>query len=231
MVEADGSSGTAAGGPERGAVAAVVGALSADIAAGRLAAGARLTEAALAARFGLSRGPVREALRDLAALGLVRHHRHRGAEVRRLTRAEVAALYELREVTEGLAARRAAARLALDAPARARLAEAFGALAAAALARDAAAFGTSNAAFHALLLELAGNPYLTETMERLRLPALRTQFRLLEDPGAIAESQAAHAAIAEAVMAGDPIAAEAAMRAHVQAAGRRLQALSDDAFG
>jgi DNA-binding GntR family transcriptional regulator len=217
-------------GSSDGAVAAVVACLGADIAAGRLAPGTRLTEAGLAARFGLSRGPVREALRQLGSEGLVVLARHRGAEVRRLTRAEVAALYELREVTEGLAARLAAARMHEAAP-RQAVAEAFGRLAAAALAADGAAFVQANAAFHALLVGLAGNPHLTATAERLSPPALRAQFRLLLDPAAIAESQAGHAAIGAALMAGDGAAAEAAMRAHVRGAATRLQAEPDTRFG
>jgi DNA-binding GntR family transcriptional regulator len=212
-----------------GAVAAVAASLAADIAAGRLAPGTRLTEAALAARFGLSRGPLREALRQLAAEGLVAHARHRGAAVRRLGRADVAAIYDLREVVEGLAARLAAGRL--DTPARHALATAFGHLAAAAMAADAAAYGAANAAFHALLVRLAGNPLLPPLVERLSLPALRLQFRLLLDRPAMQESQAGHAAVCEALMAGNGDAAEAAMRAHLRAAAARLQALPDSLFG
>jgi DNA-binding GntR family transcriptional regulator len=221
MQEADRSS-------RDGAVASLVARLAAEIAEGRIAAGARLTEAALAARFAVSRGPVREALRHLAAEGLVLHHRHRGAEVRRMSRAEVAALYEVREMMEGLAARLAAARLG-DPAARARLAAAFRALEAA--AAGGADYAAANVAFHALVVELAGNAPLSATLARLRLPALRTQFRLLEAQDAVAESQAAHLGIAAALRAGDGIAAEAAMRAHVRAAAARLQALPDDAFG
>lgn len=222
MAEAERSSGD-------GAVASLVARLAGEIAEGRIAAGTRLTEAALAARFGVSRGPVREALRHLAAEGLVRHRRHRGAEVRRMSRPEVAALYAVREVMEGLAARLAAVRLG-DPAARARLAAAFAALDAAAGA-GGAPYAAANAAFHALVVELAGNAPLSDAVARLRVPALRTQFRLLEAQDAVAESQAAHLCIAGALVAGDGIGAEAAMRAHVRAAAARLQALPDDAFG
>jgi DNA-binding GntR family transcriptional regulator len=218
------------GGSSGGAVAQVAAALAADIGAGRLAAGRRLTEAALAKRFGLSRGPVREALRQLASEGLVALHRHRGAEVRRLSRAEVAALFELREVAEGLAARLAAPRCR-EAEARAALLAPFGALAAAALARDGAGFSAANARFHEAIIGFAGNAYLAETLARLRLGALRTQFRLQNDQVAIRESQASHERIAEALLAGDGAAAEAEMRAHVRGAAAWLQSLPDDAFG
>lgn len=214
-------------GPVGGAVGLVAAALSADIAAGRFGPGMRLTEAALAQRFGVSRGPVREALRQLAAEGLVALERHRGAEVRQLSRAEVAALYELREVAEGLAARRAALRCGEPA-ARAAIAQT---LAEAASARDASGFGAANARFHAAIVALAQNPYVADTLARLRLGALRVRFRMLDDPAARAESQLAHARIAQALLAGDGAAAEAEMRAHVRAAAARLQGLPDRAFG
>jgi DNA-binding GntR family transcriptional regulator len=217
-------------GSSGGAVSRVVAALSAEIGSGQLPSGLRLTEAALAERFGVSRGPVREALRQLAAEGLVALARHRGAEVKRLSRAEVSALYQLREVAEGLAARLAAGR-AREPGARAELIDCFGTLAAAALARDGAAFSVANARFHATIIGLSGNPYLSETLARLRLGALRAQFRLLSDAAAIGESQAAHARIAEALLAGDGASAEAEMRAHVCGAASWLQSLPDRAFG
>jgi DNA-binding GntR family transcriptional regulator len=213
-----------------GAVQQVIGALTADIAEGRLPPGARLTEAALATRFGLSRGPVREALRHLAVQGLLAHRRHAGAEVRRLTRAELRALFDLREVTEGLAARLAAAH-ATAPPAAARLRAALDRLAEAAAAGDIAAFGAANAAFHAEIVALAANPYVTESVARLRLGGMRAQFALLEEPGAITASQAAHLLIGEALAAGDGLGAEAAMRAHLRAAAARLLAQPDQVFG
>lgn len=213
-----------------GAVQQVIGTLTSDIAEGRLAPGARLTEAALAARFGLSRGPVREALRHLAVQGLLAHRRHAGAEVRRLTRGEIRALFDLREVTEGLAARLAAAHATAPA-ASARLRAALSALDTAAAAQDVAGFGAANAAFHAEIVALAANPYVTESVGRLRLGGMRAQFALLEEPGVIAASQAAHLLIGDALAAGDGLGAEAAMRAHLRAAAARLLAQPDSAFG
>ena len=79
-----------------------------DILAGRLAPGSRLVESDLTARFAVSRGPVREALRRLSAEGLIEHRPHRGAVVRRLSERDIRELFQIRVEMEALAARLAA---------------------------------------------------------------------------------------------------------------------------
>src|SRR6478672_11374214 len=85
--------------------------LQAEIVTGRIPLGARLRQEDLAARFGVSRTPVREALRQLQALGLVEQLGHRGALVRRFSAEECRNVYLVRAELEGLAAERAAGRL------------------------------------------------------------------------------------------------------------------------
>jgi len=80
------------------------------IVCGELRPGSRLGEEALAARFGVSRGPLREALRQLEGRGLVVRTAHAGARVVSLTRADLVEIYEIRANLEGLACRLAAAR-------------------------------------------------------------------------------------------------------------------------
>jgi DNA-binding GntR family transcriptional regulator len=80
------------------------------IVSGELPPGSRLGEEALAARFGVSRGPLREALRQLEGRGLVVRTAHAGARVVTLTRADLAEIYEIRANLEGLACRLAASR-------------------------------------------------------------------------------------------------------------------------
>src|SRR5689334_7203755 len=75
---------------------------------GEFAPNQRLVEADLIRKFGVSRGPVREALSRLAADGLVIMEPHRSAVVRPLTRESLASAFQLRELIEGLAARLAA---------------------------------------------------------------------------------------------------------------------------
>ena len=95
--------------PAHGAtVAFIVERLREDILAGRLPPGSRLVECDLTSHFGVSRGPVREALRRLSADGLIEHWPHRGAVVRRLTEREIRELFLIRIEMEALAARLAA---------------------------------------------------------------------------------------------------------------------------
>ena len=82
--------------------------LLADIKSGQLLPGARLRETELAERLGISRTPVREAIRQLEADGLVTHQARQGATIRNLDYAEVIELYEMRSVLEGTASRLAA---------------------------------------------------------------------------------------------------------------------------
>lgn len=81
-----------------------------DVIAGRLPAGARITEAELAAALGVSRTPVRTALHSLAAEGLLTYTPNAGFVVRGSTPEEVSGLFEIRAVLNGLVARRAAKR-------------------------------------------------------------------------------------------------------------------------
>lgn len=78
------------------------------IVSGRLAQGAKLNEPVLAREFGISRGPLREAIRRLEGLGLVRHVPHAGARVVRHSLEELVEIYHVREALEGMAARLAA---------------------------------------------------------------------------------------------------------------------------
>ena len=85
--------------------------LEARIDTARLVSGQRLVEADLTREFGISRALLREAFRQLAAEGAIELVPNRGAEVRRLTRAEALELFEIRTELEGMAARRAAERM------------------------------------------------------------------------------------------------------------------------
>lgn len=193
---------------------------------GRLAPGQRLVEADLARAAGAGRGSVREALRRLAAEGTVTLERHRGASIRKLTRADVVALYDVREVVEGLAARRAA-----EKGLGKGIALAQASLVRAAARGDAPGYARANAAFHQAILEAADHPLLPELVERLRLPVLRVQFRALFRAATIARSQADHARIVAALRARDPAKAEAAMRAHIRRSAAVVAQLPDSVFG
>lgn len=193
---------------------------------GRLAPGQRLIEADLARASGAGRGSVREALRRLEAEGTVVLERHRGASIRKLTRDDVVALYDVREVIEGLAARLAASK---------GLGRSIGgaqsAMDRAAAQGDAAGYARANAAFHEAILAQADHPMLPELVARLHLPVFRVQFRVLLGPGTMARSQADHARIVAALRAKNPAKAEAAMRAHIRRSAGFAADLPDFVFG
>ena len=98
----------------------LVRALSDEIVAGRLGPGARLDEQSLADRFGLSRTPVREALGQLAAIGLVEKRPHRGVVVAAFTVERMMHMFEVMAELEALCARLAARRMSLGAKAALR---------------------------------------------------------------------------------------------------------------
>ena len=192
----------------------VAAAIRSSITGGELEPGARLREERLADEHGVSRVPVREALRQLAAEGFVEIRPNRGAVVAHLSPDEAAGLLEVREVLEALVARQAAERRTADHIAALRDV----------LARAAAADGangvrelvTLNGEFHAVLAEASGNPVAAQLIQQLRS---RIDWVYAADvAGQAAASWAEHAAIVEAVADGDPIRAEALVRAHLRRA-------------
>lgn len=177
--------------------------------------GQRLVERDLATDLEVSRIPLREALRVLAAEGLVLLVPGKGALVAPFSPADVNDLFDVREALESLAARLAAANATPDAlrPLKDLLAEARSATRAA----DPQRIATANAAFHAEIIELAGNPLLSTQMRPL---AARTEwlFRLTASRDA-AEQCSEHEVLYRLIAAGDAAGAAECAFAHV-AAGR-----------
>lgn len=202
--------------------------LIAEIRAGSLRPGDRLTETEIAARLGISRTPVREAIRALEANGLVVHVPRVGASIRRLGYPEVTELYEMRTVLEGTAAR-LAARTASDV----ELAEldAISAEMAASISDDKKLYEL-NRQFHRTLLDAARNRFLIDAVAGLETTLLILGPSTMEDASRAADAQAEHDAILGALHARDAEAAEALMRAHISAAHRiRLRQFRSDDTG
>ncbi len=180
---------------------------------GALAAGDKLNEVDYAQRFGVSRAPVREALRALEAAGLVRLEKNRGVFVREVAEPEARELYELRATLDEMAGKLLAPRVtpAIEEELRGWLDR----LAAVAATGDMATYFPLNIAFHDRLVVLAGNATLTEfyrqAMDRMHL-LRRRNFN--EGLGSVA-SQTEHRMIVAALTTRDPAAAAAAMRQHV----------------
>ena len=181
------------------------------ILAGELARGARLPQDELAARFGSSITPVREALRALEAEGLVVSEPHRGTRVAAVDLEQVKGTYVVRRLVEAYAVRRATTRLSLRDLRRA--AELLEECERASAEQDAARARQANRDFHFVLYDRCGIPSLAR-----QVAALWAAFPwdlVLSTPGRAAESTAEHRAILAAVRAGDPDAAAEAVEAHI----------------
>ncbi len=181
---------------------------------GRIGPGARLREAELAERFGLSRTPIREALRQLETDGLVVHLPRVGAAVRRLDYAEVMELYEMRAVLEGTAAR-LAGRAASDIEIaeldtlNTEMAAAEG---------DAGRVTRLNRQFHLTLLDAAKNRFLVKSMAAISRTLMILGPSTLTETARVGEAAAEHARLIAAIRARDGDAAEQVMRAHIERA-------------
>lgn len=199
-----------------------------DILEGRLAPGTWLRQARLAREQGVSQMPVREALRELAAEGLVEHVPYCGVRVATAHAQDVADLYACRAAIEGLAARAAAVNV--TEAERAELRKLHERMGRRLSPRHLAEYRELNRRFHTLLFEASRRPFLVRTLRQLwsAFPTMlltrfaETAFRSI--PGRDAEDVPEHAAILSALERRDPDAAERAARAHVEEAGRHLVA-------
>lgn len=184
-----------------------------EIIDGRLAPGLRLEEQAIADRFKTSRTPVREALRRLAATGLVEIRPRRGVVVSTVTRERLAQMFEAMAELEGSCARLAALRMSTDD--RARLSDLLAEGRTIQEAEDPDAYEVHNRAFHAAIYAGSANEFLEETTQsvRARLAPFRSaQFRI---PGRVAKSASEHAEVVDAILAGDGNRAYERMRHHM----------------
>lgn len=198
------------------------GTLRSGILDGRYPPGDRLGEFEIAAEIGLSRTPVREALRRLGAEGLVELLPNRGARVRTWTVEDLEQTYELRAVLEGLGARRAATRITADQLAELdRLAGEMVGCDPTLGHRPAGEFddlAALNARFHAVIVAASGSDQLAATLAGLvRMPLVMRTYRRYT-PAALARSHAHHHELVDALRAGDGVWAESVMRSHVLAA-------------
>lgn len=180
--------------PLRGTVRDAVRALIVD---GELRPGTRLVERTLAERLGVSRVPVREALRDLVAEGYAVTRATGGIAVRDYPADEVAELFEVRAALESILLRRAAGGVSPEGARRLR-----GCLAATEevlAAGDRAGAVAGNARFHEVLADVAAGPLLRGLLDGVR-DRMRWLLRQHADPAAM---HAEHVALLDAVLAGD----------------------------
>jgi DNA-binding GntR family transcriptional regulator len=194
--------------------------LEAMIVSGQMKPGERLNEQQLAQRFGVSRGPVREAVRALEGAGFVEAVTNRGVFVRQVTVAEVRELYDVRAALFGLAGRLLAER-AEDAIV-ARLGEFLEAMEGAAKQRDFDAYYPLNLAFHEVIVDGSGNATLASQYRSFvkRLNLFRA--RSLVQGGGLAVSNREHREMVSSIAARDPAWAQDVHWRHVASAKDRL---------
>ena len=188
--------------------------LADEIVRGVLAPGSALDETDIARRFSVSRTPVREALRQLVASGLVESRAHRGAvvaqpSIERLT-GMFEAMAELEAICAGLAAER------MPAAERQKLEATHEELRVLSHAGNPERFHEVNERFHNAIYAGSQNGYIAEMTLATRVrvqPFRRAQFRNL---GRLAKSHAEHDRVVVAIMRGDKAGAAAAMRAHIE---------------
>jgi DNA-binding GntR family transcriptional regulator len=173
--------------------------------------GERIVETRVAREFGVSQGPVREALRELESLRLVVSEPFVGVSVRAITPQELGEIYPVRSGLEEVAARTAAPRLGGDVHA---LEDELAAMRAVAPTGAVHEFMLHDVQFHRLIVEGSGNRTLRELWTSLHVEA-RTMITYARygDLTAIAES---HVAILDALRTGDAERASAALREHFE---------------
>ncbi|MDM0013355.1 phosphonate utilization associated transcriptional regulator [Variovorax sp. J22P168] len=187
---------------------------------GELASGTKLTEAALAERLGVSRGPVREAFRMLEEAGLVRTEKNRGVFVRDVPIEEALEIFEVRAVMDLYVGRKVAQ--CIRPPEVRELRQLLEAMEQAGKAGDAPGYHRFNLMFHDRLLALAGNAKLTATYGRLikELSLFRRKNLTTESMHVFSRE---HRQIVKAIAAGDADAAGQAMYQHVMNSRERTQ--------
>lgn len=187
------------------------------ILAGELAPGAKLTEAMLADRLGVSRGPIREAFRILEEAGLVRLEKNRGVFVRSIPLQEAMEIYDLRAMVDASAGRALAERITPDQlkPLRSMVEQMERLVKEGHNTSASDDYHALNLAFHDHIVASVGNRKLTELYRRLVKELSLFRRVNLADGQQIPVSVQEHRAILKAIAAGDADGAARALRAHV----------------
>lgn len=186
---------------------------------GRYPPGARIVETRVAKEFGTSQAPVREALRDLEALGVVETAPFKGARVRRPSVGELLEAFDVRAILEGHGAVLAVENIS-DADID-HLAELTAEMRAAAESGDPYGEATADTEFHRLIMQRSGNATLVRVWSTLE-PFLRTYITIVS-PGVDRQAVAdRHKPIIDALRRGNPALIEEAFRVHFEAAAAAL---------
>ncbi|MDJ1159146.1 GntR family transcriptional regulator [Chelatococcus sp. SYSU_G07232] len=207
----------------------VVKVLRERIYSGALRPGEVLRQEQIAADFGISRTPLREAFRVLERDGLIRNEPRRGVRVASADLRRLKDAYDVREAIDGVAARLAAGRR--DAAALDRLAAVIEAQRAALEPWDPIAYTRTNVEFHVGIMEAAHNEFLTPQVPLVRMTAQVFTPALALSVERAVRAVAEHEEILAAMRAGDAARAEELARAHIRRTRLSLDARISAADG
>ena len=195
----------------------ITSALERQIVEGQRAPGTRLDERSLAKEFGVSRTPIREAIRQLASMGLIEDLGRRGIIVPKPTAAALLDAFLVVAELEGIAARLAAQRVAPD-----ELTLLHDANDACAATETVAAFNATNMALHNGIIAGSHNRLLKDQLRSARPMTFPYRHHLTTAPGYMARSVIEHAAVIDAIANGDGQTAQTAMTGHVNLQGEEI---------
>lgn len=190
--------------------------LEKDIISGAVQPGSRFEEAELCRQFGVSRTPVREALLQLSATGLIELRPRQGAVVTAIPLAKMAQMFEVMAELEALCASLAAQRMTITERHLLETAQQD--------CRDFAGDGSedgliryfeANYAFHRVIYEGAHNDFLYQQTVQLRNRLTPYRRFRLQSPARLKISSDEHQQILECILAGDSAGAAATTRAHL----------------
>jgi DNA-binding GntR family transcriptional regulator len=179
----------------------------------RLVPGEKIRQEKLAAELGISRTPLINALKFLEKEKLVESKPRRGFYVRAFTRDEAVSIFELREVLEGLAARRAATSLTVQKEKTLR--EFFSHFSEEATIADNKAYADEDRRFHLYISEIGSREFLKSILESFNI--ISFSYQLVSTDGLVRQPEETlpeHRAIIDAICSGDGEAAERMMRRH-----------------
>ena len=192
---------------------------------GELLPGQRLNELQLSAKFGISRGPLREAMRGLNAKGLVETIRNRGVFVRAVLAAEALEIYDVRAAIFGLAGRILADRV--DDAMLNRMHEFLDEMDLVARQQSFDEYYRLNLAFHDFLIQSTGNKTLVSDYKALVKKLHLCRARSLVQAGGLAVSNREHRDMIDAVSTGDKERAQSAFFRHVERSKQRFATTID----
>jgi DNA-binding GntR family transcriptional regulator len=194
--------------------------------AGEFKAGERLNEAALAVRMGTSRGPIREAIRILAGIGLVTAVMNRGVFVRQVSIREMLEIYDLRALVFGFAAERAAEHVT-DAHRR-QFERLLDGMDRACQAADSDMYYSLNLEFHELILSLSNSQRAHQLYDSYVKELHLFRRQNFNSPGNMRRSNLEHRKIYEAISRGANAKARVQAEDHIKAGRQRLLATADE---